>query len=173
MTDLIILATLLEGPKHGYQLKKEAGLIFGHGAIHNNLVYPLLRRFTKEGWVSKKTVPGERGQDKQQYVMTPAGRKSLVEQLSRFDEQDARSIGAFRLRVALSPLLSPEVREAILDGRESALQQQDSRLRELETRVQHSFYPEQVIRFARTEISQELAWIGRLRKHQKQERKES
>ena len=74
MTDLILLATLLDGPKHGYQLKKQAGLIFGQGAIHNNLVYPLMRRFTNEGWVSKKTMPGERGQNKQQYAITAAGR---------------------------------------------------------------------------------------------------
>jgi DNA-binding PadR family transcriptional regulator len=43
MTDLILLATLLDGPKHGYELKKRAGLIFGQGmTIHNNLVYPLM-----------------------------------------------------------------------------------------------------------------------------------
>jgi hypothetical protein len=46
MNDLIILATLLDGPKHGYQLKREAGFILGQGAMHNNLIYPMLRRFT-------------------------------------------------------------------------------------------------------------------------------
>ena len=48
MIDLIILASLLDGPKHGYALKKQAGMIFNHSQLHNNLVYPLLRRFTSE-----------------------------------------------------------------------------------------------------------------------------
>jgi hypothetical protein len=50
MNDLIVLAILLDGPKHGYQLKREAGFILGQGAMHNNLIYPMLRRFTAEGW---------------------------------------------------------------------------------------------------------------------------
>ena len=62
MNDLIILATLLAGPKHGYQLKREAGFIFGNAALHNNLIYPLLRRFAMEGLVTKKAVAGQRGQ---------------------------------------------------------------------------------------------------------------
>ena len=69
MTDLIILSMLLPGPKHGYQLKHEAGMVFGQEALHNNLIYPLLRRFLKDGWVSKKEVPGERGQTRQQCQM--------------------------------------------------------------------------------------------------------
>ena len=52
MNDLIILALLLDGPKHGYQLKREAGFLFGHGDMHNNLVYPLLRRFLTAGRIS-------------------------------------------------------------------------------------------------------------------------
>jgi hypothetical protein len=40
MNDLIILATLPQGPKHGYQLKRQAGFIFGDTALHNNFIYP-------------------------------------------------------------------------------------------------------------------------------------
>jgi hypothetical protein len=47
MNDLLLLATLLEGPKHGYALKKQAGLILGEAELQNNLVYPLLRRFER------------------------------------------------------------------------------------------------------------------------------
>jgi DNA-binding PadR family transcriptional regulator len=64
MTDLILLALLLARPKHGYQLKREAGLLLGQEMLHNNLVYPLLRRFMKHRWVSRKTGPGQRGAGK-------------------------------------------------------------------------------------------------------------
>jgi DNA-binding PadR family transcriptional regulator len=45
----MILALLLEAPQHGYALKKRAGLISGSADMHNNLVYPLLRRFVGKG----------------------------------------------------------------------------------------------------------------------------
>jgi len=84
MNDLIILGLLSGGSKHGYQLKREAGFMLGHGDMHNNLVYPLLRRFTTAGWVTKKTVPGERGQTRQQYELTAKGRHELIRRLAEF-----------------------------------------------------------------------------------------
>ena len=63
--------------------------------MHNNLVHPLLRRFTAEGWVSKKAVPGERGQTRLQYAITALGRRELVTRLSEFGEADASSVRRF------------------------------------------------------------------------------
>src|SRR5581483_11182192 len=105
MTDLIILATLLAGPKHGYALKRQAGMILGQETLHNNLVYPLLRRFVAKKWVSKKEAPGERGQTRQLYSLTALGRKELVSQLSTFTDQDARVSDQFRLRVGMFQIL--------------------------------------------------------------------
>jgi hypothetical protein len=48
MNDLILLSMLLPGPKHGYKLKHEAGMVFGQEVLHNNLVHPLLRSFLNE-----------------------------------------------------------------------------------------------------------------------------
>ena len=98
MTDLIILGMLFDGPQHGYRLKQNAGVIFGHGELHNNLVYPLLRRFMANKWVTKKTVPGERGQNRQQYAITALGRQRLVDRIREFSEQDARSKDHLRAR---------------------------------------------------------------------------
>src|SRR5215471_5827672 len=117
MTDLIMLAMLLPGPKHGYQIKHEAGLILGQAPLHNNLVYPLLQQFMAKKWVRQKKVPGERGQTRNQYSLTAVGRKELRNRLSSFSDQDARSADAFRLRVGLFWFLDPEVRFRILDVR--------------------------------------------------------
>src|SRR5271170_6177731 len=122
MNDLIILATLLDGPKHGYQLKREAGFILGQGTMHNNLIYPMLRRFSSEGWVSKKTVPGERGQTRLQYAITPLGRRELVTQLREFNELDAASFAAFITRVGMFEVLEAPVRGRIMRQRENYLQ---------------------------------------------------
>ena len=166
MTDLIMLATLLDGPKHGYQLKKQAGMIFGQGTIHNNLVYPLLKRFTAEGWVTRKVVPGERGQQRQQYAITAAGRRALLERLSDFDEEAARSADGFRVRVALFATLPEETRTRILDAREQALREHDGRLEAMQKAIAFDQYSGEVVRFLREQMAGELAWVRRLRKIQ-------
>src|SRR5262245_10997853 len=121
MIDLIILANLVDGPKHGYALKKQAGMVFAQSELHNNLVYPLLRRFTGQGWVTKKSAPGKRGQTRQQYALTAAGRRALLERLNTFEEKEAQSGEEFLLRVGLFDLLEPAAREHILDARQQVL----------------------------------------------------
>lgn len=172
MTDLVLLATLLDGPKHGYQLKKQAGMIFGQRVLHNNLVYPLLRRFMASGWVTRKTVPGERGQKRQQYAITAAGMQALVERLSDFSDEAAYSHDGFRLRVALFPLLAEETRGRILSAREAALRDVDGRMEAVQKTAELSLYPGEVLQFTRAQLARELAWIHRLQKMQsKKERK--
>src|SRR5262249_51542017 len=117
MNDLLLLATLLEGPKHGYALKKQAGLILGVTELHNNLVYPLLRRFVQGGWVKTPSAKGQRGQTRELYSLSASGRNALVERLAEFSEAEAKSEGEFLLRVALFSLLSAEARHKILTQR--------------------------------------------------------
>src|SRR5450755_4785885 len=107
MNDLMLLATLLAGPQHGYALKKQAGLLSGQPAMHNNLVYPLLRRFVANAWVTRRKAPGDRGQTRQMYSLTPPGRRALLDRLTEFGESDARSPEQFHLRVGLFSVLSP------------------------------------------------------------------
>jgi len=164
MNDLIILATLLDGPKHGYQLKQEAGFIFGQGAMHNNLVYPLLRRFTAEGWVSKKTVPGERGQTRLQYAITALGRRELVARLGEFGESDASSLPGFITRVAMFEVLDEPVRARILKQRESYLHGREAKLTALRHNMDLGIYGGEVVRYLVEQIHSELAWSRRLRR---------
>jgi|SRR3984885_11012661 DNA-binding PadR family transcriptional regulator len=173
MTDLIILSMLLPGPKHGYQLKHEAGMVFGQQTLHNNLIYPLLRRFLNDGWVSKKKVPGERGQTRQQYSLTAQGRRVLLERLSQFTEADAASDNEFRSRVGLFELLQPEVRETILTRRESYLQGLDQRMALLESNVKVGKYGAEVIGQMRDQIALETKWIQHLRRTMKSDQRRS
>jgi DNA-binding PadR family transcriptional regulator len=168
MTDLIILATLIPGPKHGYQIKHEAGVILGQEAIHNNLVYPLLRRFVSKKWVSRKSVPGERGQTRQQYALTPLGRKDLISRLSSFTENDARGSAPFRLRVAMFSLLGPQTRHQILDTRERVLKAHTQKLHAIQQNFELGPYAGEVVSHFRAESSAELEWIARLRRREKQ-----
>jgi DNA-binding PadR family transcriptional regulator len=121
MTDLVILTALLGGPAYGYALKRTAGLIFGNGMLHNNVVYPMLKKFVESGWVEQSTIPGDRGQERKQYRITAAGRKHLLEQITEFGEREASNDGAFLFRVALFDLMPKEKRAEILAARKSHL----------------------------------------------------
>ena len=164
MNDLLLLALMLGGPKYGYQLKREAGWMTGHEALHNNIVYPMLRRFLDEGWVSKKTVPGERGQTRQQYALTTAGRRTLMDRLGQFTEADASMEEAFRLRIGLFPFLKPDIRESVLTAREQRLERQDEKLGALQGKMDLGKFGEEIVRYMRKEIEMEQEWIQRLRR---------
>src|SRR5262249_34320588 len=163
MNDLLMLSMLLPGPKHGYRLKREAGLMFGQGNLHNNLVYPLLRRFMVEGLVVQKEAKGERGQTRKLYALTTLGRRTLVARLSEYSEQEALQPEPFLLRVGLFMVLEPEVCERILSTREKALRGQDQQMAALQQGMNLGIYGGDVVNHLREGIAAELDWIRRLR----------
>jgi DNA-binding PadR family transcriptional regulator len=164
MRDLLLLALLLEGPKYGYQLKREAGWMMGQQALHNNIVYPLLRRFLQEGWVRRKAVPGQRGQTRQQYALTDKGRRTLMERLNRFGEADAASEQAFRLRLGLFLFLESGVQERVFGLREKHLERRDGVLAALEENMDLGKFGGEIVRYMRKQIGMEQEWIGHLRR---------
>ena len=164
MNDLLLLALLLGGPKYGYQLKREAGWMMGQQALHNNIVYPLLRKFLQEGWVSRKSVPGDRGQTRQQYALTAEGRRSLMERLSEFTDNDAASEHAFRMRLGLLPYLKPEVQQAIFQRREQYLAHREEVLQSLEDKMDLGVFGGEIVRYMRKQIEMEQDWIRHLRR---------
>ena len=144
--------------------------MFGQENLHSNLVYPLLRRFVSQGLVKQKTAPGERGQTRKLYSITPLGRRTLMERIANFDEQDARSAEAFQLRVGFFGLLSEDVRERILAAREAALGRQDRQMSALQQGMELGVYGEEIIRHRREQIKAELDWAQRLRQVQKKQK---
>lgn len=164
MTDLIILATLLAGPQHGYSLKRQAGLILGQETLHNNLVYPLLRRFMAKKWVSKKEVPGERGQMRQLYSITSLGRKELISRLSSFTDQDARTSNQFRFRVGMFQVIEPEARMRILDAREQYLSARIEKISAIQENFDLDRYSGEITNRFLIESRAELDWIAHLRR---------
>jgi DNA-binding PadR family transcriptional regulator len=169
MNDLILLAMLLGGPRHGYALKKQAGLLTGKPDLHNNLVYPLLRRFIRAGWVTQRRLAGERGQTRNVFSITRKGRQALLDRLSRFAESEAHNAQAFELRVGLFAFLGAEARREILARRTNYLQTQDARLEHLEQRMELGEFGAEVVRFKRERTAAELSWIAHVaRKHFKE-----
>jgi DNA-binding PadR family transcriptional regulator len=164
MNDLLILALLLEGPKHGYALKKQAAQLFGQQDLHNNLVYPLLRRFVNQKWVTRKKVAGNRGQTRQVYALTPLGRQSIVNRVRDFGVTQASSFEQFSLRVGLFDILAPSERLAILKTRTEFLLGRAARFVPLSKLMDPGSFPGQVVNFLAESTDRELGWIEKLQK---------
>ena len=162
MNDLIILAILLDGPQHGYALKKRAGMVLNQPELHNNIVYPLLNRFIENDWVNKKEMEGERGQTRQVYSLTAAGRQELIRRLSEFDDRQAHSESEFLLRVSLFPLLPAAVKERILNTRAALLERRNQHLGRLQRSEGIAGFPAEVVNFNRSQVQAELKWIKKL-----------
>jgi DNA-binding PadR family transcriptional regulator len=169
MTDLVILTALLPGPAYGYALKRTAGLIFGSGTLHNNIVYPMLKKFVESGWVEQSTVPGDRGQQRKQYRITAAGRKYLLEQIAEFGERESSNDGAFLFRVALFGLLPQKRRLEILAARKAHLAQRLNELDKLEEAGKPTSYSGAVLARVQDVARNELDWIAKLEQPQELE----
>jgi len=164
MNDLLLLANLLDAPKHGYALKKQVGLISGKGEMHNNLVYPLLRRFVESGWVSKRKGPGERGQTRDIYALTNKGRQLLLRRLSQSTDKEMSSESGFRLRVGLFSVLDGETRDRILAERERWLADREKHLARLSGKLDLGLWGGEVVQFMRGQIRSERKWISHLKR---------
>jgi len=165
MNDLILLAALMQGPQHGYALKKLAGFMAGHGDMHNNLVYPLLRRFVENSWVTKRTTGGERGQKRDIYTLTSKGKITLLQRLSHFTEKEAASENEFRVRVGLFHLLEPPAREAILSQRDRWLAGRQERLAGIQAAMAEmnaDAWGHSVMCFYLSQIRAERKWIAEM-----------
>ncbi len=171
MNDLLLLAALLPGPQHGYALKKQVGLITGQRAMHNNLVYPLLRRFVENSWVSKRQSAGQRGQTREIYALTSEGKQELLRRLADFPPNEVASENAFRFRVGLFGVLDPETRNHILVSRDQFLASREERLARISATVDAAPWGAEVVRFFRTQIRDERIWIASLARRVKRETK--
>jgi PadR family transcriptional regulator PadR len=91
--DMLILQTLLLGPAHGQTIAhaiergSEDVLQVEHGSL-----YPALRRLENREWIASFWGTSENNRKARYYRLTPAGKKQLVDQSSRWD-QLVRAIG--------------------------------------------------------------------------------
>jgi PadR family transcriptional regulator len=84
--DMLVLRTLLWGPTHGHGIAKsiermsEDALKVDHGSL-----YPALQRLLQEDWIKAEWGISENKQRAKYYRLTPAGRRKLVAETSRWE----------------------------------------------------------------------------------------
>ena len=91
--DMLVLKTLAPGAAHGHTIAK----IIERGSgdflqVEQGSLYPALYRLEERGWIASFWGSTENNRKAKYYRLTPAGRKQLIEQTSRWDSL-VRAIG--------------------------------------------------------------------------------
>ena len=85
--DLLILQTLLWGPKHGYGISQAIRLNSGERLhVDTGSLYPALHRLEKQKWVASEWKVSENRQRVKVYRLTNAGKKQLSAERSRWSQ---------------------------------------------------------------------------------------
>jgi PadR family transcriptional regulator PadR len=85
--DLLVLQTLLLGPAHGHTIayaienRSDDVLQVEHGSL-----YPALHRLEDRKWIASFWGTSENNRKARYYRLTPAGRKQLAVQTSRWEQ---------------------------------------------------------------------------------------
>lgn len=137
--DIIILAGLLQGPAHGYQLKQRIDASFGQFYINlsTGSLYTRLQKFEAEGLVEGRRERQEKLPDRKVFSLTEAGRKRLIELIATPIELTSTmwpELHDFTVHAVLFGLITPEQRRKIVEPFiERALRQQKASKYALET----------------------------------------
>jgi PadR family transcriptional regulator, regulatory protein PadR len=85
--DMLVLKTLLFGPLHGYGIAKAIRATSQESLeIEFGSLYPALKRLELKGWIAAKWETSDQNRRARYYRLTPAGRKQLTAEHSRWAE---------------------------------------------------------------------------------------
>jgi DNA-binding PadR family transcriptional regulator len=163
--DIVILSHLQRGPVHGYELKRKISQTTAY-ALHNNTLYPALRRFEESGAVTKTAETQEGRPPKHVYELTDIGRELLHDMVADLPGDLAADEPEFLTRLGQFEQLTPAERRRVLAARAEALRARQAHMRGLAERTAASppnrRWGGQVVAEQTDRIDRELAWIARL-----------
>ena len=91
--DLLILRTLLFGPRHGHAIAKHIKQTSEELLqIETGSLYPALHRLEAQGWIAASWQLSDKGKRAKYYRLTAAGRKHLSAEQTKWDTF-ARAMG--------------------------------------------------------------------------------
>ena len=161
--EILILRRLRGGPAHGYELRKRVEETTGF-VLHNNSLYPALKRFEDAGAVTKTTEHQEGRPPRLVYTLTEVGHDLLHDMIADLSAEAAADDGEFMARLGQFSLINPVERAAVLAARTDALHSRLAHLRTMRERAvghgEHwgALVTAELIR----RDEQELDWLARL-----------
>jgi DNA-binding PadR family transcriptional regulator len=121
--EILILRRLRSGPAHGYELRKRVEQTTGV-VLHNNSLYPALRRFEEAGAVTKTAQPQDGRPPRLVYTLTEVGHDLLHDLLADFPPDQAADETEFLARLGQFSLLDSAERTTVLAARTRAVHAQ-------------------------------------------------
>src|SRR5229473_6827143 len=117
-SEILILAMLRQGPRHGYEIKKDIDRALGGMVpLNNKTLYLTLKHFEELGAVTRQVIPQEGKPNRHLYQLTERGIELLQASLRDFPASQAGSDAEFFTRVSFFNLLEVQEREVILTKR--------------------------------------------------------
>jgi len=103
----IVLAILAEGDSYGYAiLKRVQESSGGRMEWTDGMLYPVLHRLERLGYVEARWQVAESGRRRKYYRMTPRGRAQLAEERKQWQAVDATLRGILRVLALAAPVTS-------------------------------------------------------------------
>jgi len=100
----IVLALLAEGDLYGYAiLQRVRELSGGHMEWMDGMLYPVLHRLERNGYIESRWQVGDTGRRRKYYSLTAVGRAQLEEERRQWQTVDATLRGIWRTLAAPAP----------------------------------------------------------------------
>ena len=161
--EILILRRLRSGPAHGYELRKRVEETTGI-VLHNNSLYPALRRFEEAGAVTKTSEPQDGRPARLVYTLTEVGQDLLHDMLAELPAEQAAEESEFMARLGQFSLINSTERGRVLASRTQAVNAQLAHYRAMRELAEAS--GERWGALATAELirrhEQELAWLAEL-----------
>ena len=179
IVDILVLALLEKGPRHGYEIKKKAQeILVSELALNNNLLYPALRRLEAEGDIVPEEAAASSlavssapvssaGPSRKTFRISAKGRGRLIELISDFGEETAGNKNEFLVRLAFFDLIGAAERKGIVEARRRAIEGKKKRIQSLHTEripSSSSRWMKEIVGRRLEELDADLAWTDGLLK---------
>ena len=169
-SEILILAMLQQGSRHGYEIKKDLDrALGGMVTLNNKTLYLALKHFEEMGAVTRQVIPQEGKPNRHLYQLTERGAELLQVSLRDFPSEQAGNDAEFFTRVAFFDLLEAQERKAILNKRLAYLEACLEYLHKLQQRADAEdcppgtglsmSYAQRVLAFHIQRVRDEYQWI--------------
>lgn len=140
---ILILSQLIQGDKHGYEIKKNINLVMNRNkSINNNSLYPKLKQLQAEGIIQKTVIEQAKRPDRFLYSITEDGEQKFKDLLENLSPELITSDEDFYLRLAFFDLLEPAKQNSIFQYRKEFLLKQIEQLNQIMSTIGSSIrYP--------------------------------
>jgi len=116
--DICILSCLMKKPMYGYEIGKILKESFSSCTrISNNTIYPILKKFQKRGYITRKQQTQEGRPDRFVYEITEAGKKGFIQGINSVTGSLASNRDEFFVRLSFFHLMTPNTRRKMLEDR--------------------------------------------------------